>query len=220
MVFQVKGQCQQQPLGTDIGLAHGQKAAGAKVVFEQGKGALHLDGTAQAQMDASFRGEALRGFLTFLPKGLLQAQLLRLFRVLGPAALAAAGAAGTVLTAVPGGRDELAVFYLRTRLAKAYSHKKQDGPEAVFAPFSSAGLHLSERHCRTAGWYRVRSGPPGTPLRSRLHRRPVHFPLAMISSRLSAASFDKLINGLVQLLHRCGTAVFYGIYETVFDMIL
>ena len=175
---------------------------------------------AKAQMDASFRGEALRGFLTFLPKGLLQAQLLRLFRVLGPAALAAAGAASTVLTAVPGGRDELAVFYLRTRLAKAYSHKKQDGPEAVFAPFSSAGLHLSERHCRTAGWYRVRSGPPGTPLRSRLHRRPVHFPLAMISSRLSAASFDKLINGLVQLLHRCGTAVFYGIYETVFDMIL
>ena len=126
---------------------------------------------AKAQMDASFRGEALRGFLTFLPKGLLQAQLLRLFRVLGPAALAAAGAAGTVLTAVPGGRDELAVFYLRTRPAKAYSHKKQDGPEAVFAPFSSAGLHLSERHCRTAGWYRVRSGPPGTPLGSRPSRQ-------------------------------------------------
>ena len=39
MVFQVKGQCQQEELGTDIGLAHGQKAAGAKVVFEQSKGA-------------------------------------------------------------------------------------------------------------------------------------------------------------------------------------
>ena len=58
------------------------------------------------------------------------------------------------------------------------------------------------------------------PIPPPMYRRSVHFPLAMISSRLSAASFDKLINGLVQLLHRCGTAVFYGIYETVFDMIL
>ena len=90
---------------------------------------------AKAQMDASFRGEALRGFLTFLPKGLLQAQLLRLFRVLGPAALAAAGAASTVLTAVPGGRDELAVFYLRTRPVKAYSHKKARWTRSCFRPF-------------------------------------------------------------------------------------
>ena len=43
-LFQVKRHSQQEQLG----LAPGEKPAEAKVAFEQGKGAFHLDGTAQA----------------------------------------------------------------------------------------------------------------------------------------------------------------------------
>ena len=108
-LFQVKCHGQQEQLGADIGLASGEKAAETKVIFQQGKSPLHLNGPAQAQVDATLRGEALGGFRPFLPESLLEAQLLGLIGVLGPTALAAAGTASAVLTPVPGGGDKLAV---------------------------------------------------------------------------------------------------------------
>lgn len=72
-LFQVERHNQQEQLGADICLAPGEKPAKTKVAFEQGKGAFHLDGTAQAQMDAAFGNNPLRCLFPLLPKGLLQA---------------------------------------------------------------------------------------------------------------------------------------------------
>ena len=72
-LFQVKCHGQQEQLGADIGLASGEKAAETKVIFQQGKSPLHLNGPAQAQVDATLRGEALGGFRPFLPESLLEA---------------------------------------------------------------------------------------------------------------------------------------------------
>lgn len=52
-LLQVKSQCQKKEFYADIGLASGQKAAESKVIFEQSKCALHLDGAAKAQMNAA-----------------------------------------------------------------------------------------------------------------------------------------------------------------------
>ena len=49
-LFQVKSDSQKEQLGSDIGLATGEESAEAKIVFQQGKSALHLDGAAQTQM--------------------------------------------------------------------------------------------------------------------------------------------------------------------------
>ncbi len=75
-LFQIKCHSQQEQLRAYICLAPGKKSAEAKVVFQQTKGALHLDGAAQAQMDAPFRGNALRGLSALFPKGFLQNQSL------------------------------------------------------------------------------------------------------------------------------------------------
>ena len=45
-LFQIKRDRQQEQLGTNVGPAAGEKAAEAKVTFEQSKCALHLDGAA------------------------------------------------------------------------------------------------------------------------------------------------------------------------------
>ena len=105
-LFQIKSHGQQEQLGSDVGPAAGEESAEAKVVFEQSKCPLHLDGAAQAQMDAPLGSDALSGFRTLLPKSLLQTQLFRLLWVLGSAAQTAAGAAGAVFTPVPGRSDK------------------------------------------------------------------------------------------------------------------
>ena len=53
--FRSKARAKQEQLGADVGLAPGQKTAESKVVFEQTKGALHLDGAAKTQMEPTFR---------------------------------------------------------------------------------------------------------------------------------------------------------------------
>src|SRR5699024_5892080 len=99
---QIKSHGQQEQLGSDIGPAAGEESPEAKVVFEQSKGPLHLDGATQAQMDAPRGSDALSGFRTLLPKSLLQTQLFRLIWVLGTAALAPARTTPAVFTPVPG----------------------------------------------------------------------------------------------------------------------
>ena len=46
-LFQVKSDSQKEQLGSDIGLATGEESAEAKVIFEQSKGPLHLNGATQ-----------------------------------------------------------------------------------------------------------------------------------------------------------------------------
>ena len=84
-----------------------------KSFFSRAK-APHLDGAEKAQMDPPGRCNALGGFRAFVSKSPLETHLFGLFRVLGPATLAAAGTTGTTLTPVPGGADKLAVPYFRT----------------------------------------------------------------------------------------------------------
>ena len=60
-------------------------------------------------MDAAFGNNPLRYLFPLFPEGLLQAQFLGVSRVLGPAALSAAGAASAALAAVPGRGDKLAL---------------------------------------------------------------------------------------------------------------
>ena len=110
-LFQVKSDSQKKQLGSDVGPAAGEESAEAKVVFEQSKCPLHLDGAAQAQMDAPLGSDALSGFRTLLPKSLLQTQLFRLLWVLGPAALAPARTTAAAFTPVPGRSDKPAVFF-------------------------------------------------------------------------------------------------------------
>ena len=81
-LFQIKSHGQQEQLGSDVGPAAGEESAEAKVVFEQSKCPLHLDGAAQAQMDAPLGSDALSGFRTLLPKSLLQTQLFQFLNYL------------------------------------------------------------------------------------------------------------------------------------------
>ena len=57
-LFQVKSDSQKKQLGSDVGPAAGEESPEGKIVFQQGKSALHLDRAAQAQMDA--RWEVMR----------------------------------------------------------------------------------------------------------------------------------------------------------------
>ena len=108
-LFQVKGQRQQEQLCADVGLAPGQKAAESKVVFQQAKGALHLDGAAETQMDSTFRPDIFLCLLPFLPEGLSEYKLLGPVLVLDPAALCPLRAPATIFTPVPGGGYKLSV---------------------------------------------------------------------------------------------------------------
>ena len=60
----IKRHSQQKPFRSYICLAPGKKPAEPKVVFQQAKGALHLDGAAQTQMDAPVCSHSLRGLGT------------------------------------------------------------------------------------------------------------------------------------------------------------
>lgn len=102
-LFQVKGQGQQEQLRADVGLAPGQKTAESKVVFEQTKGAFHLNRAAKTQMEPTFRQDVSCRLLPLLPEGFLENELLGPVRILGPATLGAAGTAAAILTPVPGG---------------------------------------------------------------------------------------------------------------------
>ena len=113
-LFHIKGDSQKEKLCADIRSASRQKPAESKVGFEQSEGAFCLDRAAQTQMDASGGGNIFLRLGSLLPKGFLQKQLLGFSSILSPAALVAAGTAGTILTAVPGRGDELAVFHLGT----------------------------------------------------------------------------------------------------------
>ena len=114
-LFQVKGHSQKEQLRADIGLSAGVKPADTKIIFQQGKGTLHLDGAAKAQMNPPGRGNAPGGFLVLVPKSLLETQFF------GPVALAAAGTTGTTLTPIPGGADKLAVPYFPTFPAELFT---------------------------------------------------------------------------------------------------
>ena len=88
--FEIKREGEQEAFRADIGLSPGEETPESKVVSEQTKSALHLDGAAKAQMDSTRGGYVLFGLLPFLPKGLLQDEFLWFVLVLRPAALAAA----------------------------------------------------------------------------------------------------------------------------------
>ena len=76
-LFQVKGQCQQEQLRADVALAPCQKPAEPKVIFEQAKGPLHLDGAAETQVNPSLRHNILLRLSPFLPEGFLEYKLLQ-----------------------------------------------------------------------------------------------------------------------------------------------
>ena len=110
-LFQIKSHGQQEQLCSDVGPAAGEESPEGKIVFQQGKSALHLNRAAQTQMDAPLGSDALSGFRTLLPKSLLQTQMFRLLWVLGPAALAPARTTAAAFTPVPGRSDKPAVFF-------------------------------------------------------------------------------------------------------------
>ena len=110
-LFQVKGQRQEKKFGADVGLSPGQEAAESKVVFEQSKRALHLDGTAKTQMNSTFGHNVSGCQLPFFPEGFFEDDLLGLIRCLGPAALCPVWAPTAIFTPVPGGGHKLSVLY-------------------------------------------------------------------------------------------------------------
>ena len=112
-LLQVKSQCQKKEFYADIGLASGQKAAESKVIFEQSKCALHLDGAAKAQMNAALCHDICGCLLPLFPEGFLEHNLLGLVQILGPAALYPAGTFAAIFTPVPGGGHKLSVLHLR-----------------------------------------------------------------------------------------------------------
>ena len=95
----------------DVGLSPGQEAAESKVVFEQSKRALHLDGPAKTQMNSTFGHHVSGCQLPFFPEGFLEDDLLGLIRYLGPAALCPVWAPTTIFTPVPSGGHKLSVLY-------------------------------------------------------------------------------------------------------------
>ena len=125
--FKVKGKGEEKKRRSDIGPVPCEEPAESEVVFKQAKCALHLDGAAQAQMDASGCGNTLLGQRPFFSKGLLQDDFLRLVQVLCPAALAAAGTTLAALAAVPGSGNEL------------------DPPVPVLIPFAEAACGPGNR---------------------------------------------------------------------------
>lgn len=117
-LLQIKCHGLQEQLRPDVGPPPGQKSAEAEVLFQQGKGPLHLDGAALPQMNAPWGRDPLGSLLPLLPERLPQGQLLGLVRILGPAAQSAAGTAGAVLAAIPGSGDRLASLELGAHSAQ------------------------------------------------------------------------------------------------------
>ena len=106
-LFQVKGQSEQKQFDSYIGPAASQEAPESEILLEKGKGALRLDGAAQAQTDPSVCGNIDGGLGAFLPEGFLKHDLLWPVYFLGAAALCPAGTAGAVFTAIPGAGNQL-----------------------------------------------------------------------------------------------------------------
>ena len=113
-LFQVKSHVQKEQFCTDILLPPGKKPVESEIVFQQDKSTLHLDRTAQTQVDTPLGCDVPLCLNPFLPKGFLQNNGFRLVWVLCPAALRTAGTAGAVFTAIPGGCHKLVIFSLCT----------------------------------------------------------------------------------------------------------
>ena len=109
-LFQVKGQSEKKKFGSYICPAASQEAPESEILLEKGKGALRLDGAAQAQTDPSVCGNGGVSPCAFLPKSLVQYELLRPVYILNAAALCPAGTAGAVFTAIPGAGNQLPIF--------------------------------------------------------------------------------------------------------------
>ena len=99
--FQIEAQCQEEQLHTDILLPGGQKAAEAKVIFQQSERPLHLDRTVRPQQDAPLAGDVLLGCFSLLPEGHLSDDLLRGIHILLPTALFPLWTIPAILAAVP-----------------------------------------------------------------------------------------------------------------------
>ena len=87
-----------------------QEAPESEILLEKGKGALCLDGAAQAQTDLFVCDNGGFSPCAFLPKSLVQYDLLWPVYFPGAAALCPAGTTGAVFTAIPGAGNQLPIF--------------------------------------------------------------------------------------------------------------
>ena len=85
-LFQVKRQRKEKQLNAHVRLASSQESAETKVRFQQSKGTLYLDGTAQAQIDAALRGNVLPRGLPQRLQRFVYTQFLRLLNIVIAAA--------------------------------------------------------------------------------------------------------------------------------------
>lgn len=68
VLFQVKGQTEQEQFQRDIGFSPHEEALKLAVAFEYAKGALHLDRAIYSEKSSSFRDEILVSLLSALCK--------------------------------------------------------------------------------------------------------------------------------------------------------
>ena len=80
--FQIKNYGQKEKICPDVCSVECQKPSESKVVFEQRKGTLHLNGSAHSQIDPAFTGNVCLRHRAFHPEGLVYNQFLRLSRLL------------------------------------------------------------------------------------------------------------------------------------------
>ena len=109
-LFEIECQGQKEHFCSHICLSLGQETAESKVIFEQRKCPLHLNGAAHTQICSSFGRNICLRFSSLFPKGLFQGDFLWLICILCLTAGTAFGTVFAVLTAIMGSRYKMSAL--------------------------------------------------------------------------------------------------------------
>ena len=171
----MKRQRKEKQLNAHVRLASSQKSAETKVRFQQSKGTLYLDGTAQAQIDAALRGNVLPRGLPQLLQRFVYTQFLRLLNILCLTAFLSQRAALAILAAIPlsAGRVRSPVIFFRDStqvpldrhahtsysglaFLMLFSHFNFNAKREIRKPFWTPNLSffcaILQRACRSLFW--------------------------------------------------------------------
>ena len=108
-LFEVECQREEKHLCPHIRFTFGEKSTESKIIFEQRKCPLHLNGAAHPQIDSSVACNVCLRFISLFPESLFQHDFLRLVGFLCLTASTASGAVLAAFTAVMCRGDKMSV---------------------------------------------------------------------------------------------------------------